>query len=362
MVGVGKNMQRGHCSGMQKRECVSHPQIYWYLYVRHVGDFVTLVGMGSKRKPKKNESPKPRNAEEQPSVPGFLEFARKWAGPVFIIGGFGLIPQDFNFGVTLVYVGFILLIAEIIYDPKIISKPYQVQIVSVCAAFCAAGVFTITVVATQAPIGLYSYALNNGNHADGTNISGIVWDSRFTELRVNISNSEPFDDEDIDLLVHPDKWVYRGSIIDVPLTCELHAAGGDSLSSTRKTKDGPFTTTATRIGSLKDVEINDTEGNDHVTLATEGGYRLRCAKLPANSAVKLVFAVVEIDDKKLDPQATVKPGQFGMTMTGPLPLSFSEFDVFKPRPRPSTVTIKGSYKRQYKNFTLDKTIGVNDGN
>jgi hypothetical protein len=272
-----------------------------------------------------------------------------------------MMPFYFWLGVVIVYTGLAALLSEIIFDPELLRRRYQIQVLGIVVVFFLFDWFTIGVVGARAPIILYAYAMRKGDYPAGTIIGGISWDSHFTDLRVAITN--PTDDtyEDIDLIVQADKWSYKAALLNTPPDCNLTPIGGETIFTARTRESGPLTVTTSRVGTGYDA--HDSMGNVYTPLATESGYRLVCGKLPAHFTIQLVVAAVALGTLIIDlmPTHPTDPGIWGTTIEE-IAGATSPFDLLDARPSPSTVMIKGSYIKKVKPYSITRAVNVENGN
>jgi hypothetical protein len=288
-----------------------------------------------------------------------LTLFRMFIGPTFVIGGWQLTPLSYVAGVLIVYAGFVLCLAEFIWEPALLNKPYQVQIALIGIVFALAVAFSINVVSLSAPLNFDSYAMRNGEYPSGTVIAGIHWDSHLTDLRVSITNPTDADYYNLDLAVQPDKWNYKAGMLEENTGCLLTSIGGNGLLIVDSAKGGENRVTMHRVGDK--FEASDSLGDVFEHFITEGGYRLRCDKFPAKFTVQIVFALASIKPElraKFLPR-DMKPG-VNLTVTEWLPMN--KFDILEVKPSPSRVAIQGNYARGIKRFSISRTVQITDGN
>ena len=255
-----------------------------------------------------------------------------------------------------------MCIYEIIREPELIRRPYQIQVILIGILFGFAVLFIIHVVPAYATLEIEAYAMRNGNYVDGANIGGIVWNSHFTDLRVTVRNADKDDYTGLDILLMPEVWTYRASIVgDNPGGCSLTTESGATIFTTI-TKGGTTKVTMHRSGNS--IEAVDSVGDIFTALATSGGYRLHCDRFPKLFTVKVLFACVELnqDMVKHIPQPKLdKPGEWGMSASEWSGVK-SSFDMLGPKPFVSSVQVSGSYLKDLATFTTNKRIEVQEGN
>ena len=197
-----------------------------------------------------------------------VTLCRAFVGPAFVIGGWQLIPLSYVVGVLIVYAGFALCLAECIWEPALLARPYQLQIALIGVVFALGAAFSISVVLVLAPLTFDSYAMRKATHADGTDVEGIHWDSRFTELRVAVTNPTDDDYRNLDVVIQPDKWIHKAVVVNRLSVCDLTSVGGNVVEASLPNKTGMTTFRATRIGDSFD--FHDSMGNTYTTLASDG--------------------------------------------------------------------------------------------
>jgi hypothetical protein len=304
---------------------------------------------------KRKQLPTPRSE--------FLTLFRAFVGPLFVIGGWQIIPLSYVTGVALVYFGFVLCVFECIWEPALLQRPYQLQVALLAIVLILADAFSINVVLVLAPLTLDSYAIRTEEHPTGETIAKIALNPHFTDLRVLITNPTDDDYRDFDIKVQPDRWNYKAAIFEENSGCQLTEMGGNSILIVPNTKGGATHVTGHRIGTSFQAE--DDAGDVFEPFITEGGYRVMCAKLPSHFTVQLVFALVSVDqalkDTVLPPSNTgAKPGTWGFGMAELLPMN--KFDLLEARPSTSHVDISGNYSRGLKRYSISRKMGVANGN
>lgn len=191
---------------------------------------------------------------------------------------------------------------------------------------------------------LFSYTPPQ-DHPPGTSIAGIAWHPKLEEVRLSITNPSNGDYQDLDILMQPREWIYRAAIFgDSPSVCSLFQAGENKLSFSRLTKDGPTTFYANPVGNGFDPYVSS--GDMSATLATDGGYRLRCQTLPANSTVIIVFALVTPPGSDLLPRPPENgvPGSFAVAASTLKGVS-NPLDVLGNRPSSKSFVVHEKYVR-----------------
>lgn len=267
---------------------------------------------------------------------------------------------SYTWGLGIVYFGFLLCLVECIYEPALLCRAYQLQIGGLVIIFSLAAAFTIGVVLVSAPLTIDSYAIRTEEQPSKNTIAKIPWNSHFTDLRVSVTNPSDDDYHDVDLVVQPDRWNYKAAILDENSGCLVSSVGGNAVLVVPSSKGGATRVTAHYVG--ENFQAEDDAGDVFEPFITEGGGRLRCAKLPAHFTVQLVFALASID-RNLASKASAplnKPGEWSFSVTELLPIDM--FNLLEERPSTSEVMIRGKYARGMKRFSIARTVRVTNGN
>ena len=72
-------------------------------------------------------------------------------GPGLVFAGWQLVAPSYTVGVLVAYVGFLICLAECIWEPALLSWPYQIQVVCIGLVLFFLVLFTIGVV-VRAPL------------------------------------------------------------------------------------------------------------------------------------------------------------------------------------------------------------------
>jgi hypothetical protein len=262
---------------------------------------------------------------------------RAFAGPTFVIGGWQLMQLSNLAGLLIVYIGFLLCLAEAIWEPELLRRPYQIQIALIGAVVYLVVAFTIGVVSVAAPLEIYA----RGNSADYPNIpiGDIPWQSTYYPLRLMLANNSSHDYNDLDLIIKPDKPITK--IAQITGFCRLHFEDAVPLTQEMVVRSAA----SGQVSALSTILI-----------ATDGGYRVRCNTMPAKSAIEIIVAVVTPDDKPLKKPTTWiedvirQPAmEDGVSLvnhwfTDSRNPNLATGEVFSPKPLPSFVWVYGTYK------------------
>src|SRR5262249_47968192 len=134
--------------------------------------------------------------------------------------------------------------------------------------------------------------IREGNRP-GSTVEGVAWDVHFTDLRIAVTNPTDDDYSGLDIALIPDPWVNTAKIYDDKLLCTLSAIeGGRSVSAAMRLPKPNSDMKITFAPLGQEFETSDTEGNLHIVVARDTGYRLRCNVLPHGETIKMLFAAV----------------------------------------------------------------------
>lgn len=248
-------------------------------------------------------------------------------------------PNFFGTGAVFVYVGFLICLAEIAFEPLLGKKALLRTALAVCLFFLC-WEFTSNLIMTDNPPDVMAYSAANPENP----ISGMDWSGKFTDLEVALNNSGKEDFRDFKAVIVPDGWIRTASIEEGPHSCEFKrepGGDGDSILYAVAQKSGRETVTVVNV--FGDERPHDSLGSSWETEASKAGYRLRCDEFPSNEKILMRFVMVSIDK---DVAKTIFAG-------GPTPgrwMGLAEYAgheptaTFGPRPFPSFVELNGTYK------------------
>lgn len=296
-----------------------------------------------------------RRHREQPpptettNVVGVL---RALAGPAFVIGGWELMPLNYWVGLMIVYGGFLFCIAEFIWEPALLARPYVVQVGLVLSVLVACAGFTIGFVLVSAPINTYAFATNIDYSSSGNAPGGISWHPFYRELDLIITNPTADDNyENIDVLVRPSLPV--AVIVQVSNLSEVSFEDEFGLTLRSTVEDL----------STKSPTVPMT------FLATNAGYKVHCGRIPPNTSLRLILAIVEL--KKAGPP---KPIPYDLPLTQfAMEANVSNTDgrftywygsqsnsgLFVAEPSmPKTVLVRGSYTAHSRRRSVNQTVPI----
>jgi hypothetical protein len=199
--------------------------------------------------------------------------------------------------------------------------------------------------------------VRNAEYPPGTQVGKILWSSRFTDLRVSLWNHGGVDFEDIDLVLQPDEAIAAmDQVTHLPdVFCCSTASANDKLGV--ELLDG-----ATGKRTVVPLEL----------IASTGGYRVQCKKVPRKQRLDVVMAIVSMPDIKA---ATQKPaaGVFDRTYTMRIerkdgPQTWHNWyghgqieEVYSPnRPVPKAIQVDGTYKIKGQEQKMSQRLPVRD--
>lgn len=275
--------------------------------------------------------------------PEMLGLIRRLLGPGLVFLGWQLMAISHAVGTMVAYLGFIVCLLEIVYEPVLIPTPYQLQIVLIGIVCSLLAVFTINVAFIPAPI-VFQPVMAMMDYPEGTVRGGIVWRQPFTELELVIGNPTDNNYDDLNLAVKPD----------------FSVAGIGQLSSLSNVSfedyDGQ-----TMLGQARasGQQAGLPAGSPLVLLATNAGYKVHCGRIPPKNGLKIIMAIVSIATPKTpDPNDPVSvaaashaashPQDYflGAVMTTGEEYWYGNpgnLSLFGPRPRVKEISVSGSF-------------------
>jgi hypothetical protein len=176
--------------------------------------------------------------------------------------------------VVLIYGSLGLGAADLWLEPDLQTKViWKLGMSAVILGFASLFTFGFVLVAAPLPI---SDIATNGEYPADHKIGDIAWRKEFTELDIGIENPTSRAYEDVNLVIRPDNPV--AAVTQIGKTCDASIEDADGVM----VREG-----------LKPA-VGDSRMNPLVLVATDAGYRIRCAHLPANSILKIVMAISDI--------------------------------------------------------------------
>lgn len=295
----------------------------------------------------------------------FIAWFRRIVGIGIVVGGWELMAISYMVGLSLVYFGFFVCVAECLFDPVFSKSPY-LRAVGVIGVIILAGLFSFKVAFVSAPIESDAYAMRHGENPPGNVIAGITWNTHFTDLRVWINNRTNKDYKELYLSIQPDRWNYKAAIASEDTGCQLSPLMGSALLDVPSATGGASKITAHREGDA--FEAADDSGDVFQHFVSQGGYRLICTRFPAHASIQIVFALVSIDEKyasQIFPKTPPKdstPGGWGFSAAAGLSGVKNGFDLLAARPSTDLVKLDGHYDFGLKTYSISRNVKVGDGN
>ncbi len=191
---------------------------------------------------------------------------------------------------------------------------------------------------------------NNGQHPDGTVISGINWRPEFSELDIRLTNPTTRGYDDLDVLLRADS-----PIAAIAQQSDLPSVSFEVNNNVRVT------------AMLKEANSTNTKVIPLVLVASDGGYRIRCPRVPPEAVLDIVLAIAEI---KWNPQpATDSKNNAGVFDPDyVLRFKYDDFssywfgyptgNIYAPRPKVNWLKVHGTYKAAMVPRTIDEKIDV----
>lgn len=287
--------------------------------------------------------PPPPHTPKKPKYkpPGWIVYSRTLGLASILIGGFAVTPAYFWWGVGCVYSGITLLATDAYYEPWIREQKPFVKVLLGAVIVTVYSAFTWTTVWINAPLKI-SAILDSNEYQTGSTIYKIPWSSRFSKLHIIFDNPTSMDYESIDILLNPNEPV-----------------AGISQESNFPNVSFIMNTDMIELNAgIKDLSSGKKEGVPLTPLAFDGGYRVRCEKLPKNSQLKIVLAIGR------------PTGQNGFAINFSNKTHYwarahidgtkSLDDYFDTQPNPNSVQIDGEYVAAQRTRVLRESMGISD--
>jgi hypothetical protein len=269
------------------------------------------------------------------------------ASELFGWGGL-LISGWFVISTVLIYLGFLLFGIDLWFEPELAPK-LGWRIVGTAVIVASAIAFSIGVVFVKAPL-LASAEMTDGTYPAGTKIAEILWRPEYTEVDVYIRNpsDRPYDDLDV---------VMRTNSPIAAIAQKGNACPGASFED-RNDYSNHLLDVNGKTGERTALPV--------VVLATDAGYRMRCAHLPANTTITVVIAMADLKwggcATSGNPEKTLLDGC-------PIRIKFEDYssywiglpgrDVFTPRPSSSdAVKVDKNYTVMYRRRSETQRIPI----
>jgi hypothetical protein len=204
-----------------------------------------------------------------------------------------------------------------------------------------AGLFTWQVALVGAPLNVTARSMPF-EYGPGTKIGDIQWRPEYTRVEVSINNPTSRNYEELDIVIDADQVLaaatFRGA------TCAE-----------------PTIEDAERLG----INMSDNRGSgyDLSLMATEGGYRVKCARLDRFSTLSVVLAAVTMKPGlgfPSQPNANPNDPNFAQPVPSHLSGNLAWFghvggDIYGGRPSVETVTVAGTYIAVYRRRAVSIT-------
>lgn len=261
-----------------------------------------------------------------------------------LVGAMGLTTViPFWWAIGLVYVGFMILIADVLLLESELPKKWKFALV---VALLVLGVlFSNGVVFSSAPLDISAMA-TDADYPVGTPLPGIQWRSPFSELKLVITNPSGSSYENVSIFVKPNK-----PIASIGQTSDL--AGVSFM-----------------CGHDPSVYVDDIDPSGHKTaiplvlVATDAGYYVRLDKLPSGRPLELVLAIAGMKEPKrlgkFDNDYMVRTSFQNAREKEPVfcwwgHRSHSD-DIYTPREVTTMVTVRVTYTAKLKPRTISQDI------
>ena len=157
----------------------------------------------------------------------------------------------------------------------------------------------------------------------------------FSQLHVMIDNPTSMDYEDVDVLLRPDE-----------------AIAGIGQKSNLPNVSFIMNTTLTTQVEIVDFSSGMRQGVQLTTLAFDGGYRVRCDKLPRDSQLNIVIAIGRPTGQK-GIAIGLTDGSHYWASTDIIDEAKILDDYFEPQRRPMSVRIDGKYNAVQRRRTVN---------
>ena len=307
----------------------------------------------------KNTPPDKTHKNAEPDIPSMLGSLHSLFGPGFIVAGLGVMSRDlFIPGVVLVYLGCGILWLETIFEPFFLRMKLETQCLCIAIVLCLPAWFTLKIVAISAPLQEDAYYAPGESISNGQEVEGIARDQHLTYLRVAVTNPESADYRELNLEIHPDYPVYDAKIVNRPSFCDLISLGGNALAYARESKGGKDVKMFINP-SGNSVDFQDSHGDPYTTMATDGGYSLRCSTFPRTYTLRVILALLSVDQQWM-PDTSIHssdPNKWNISANS-LSGVRSVFDLLAPAPEPKDLLVKESHERIFKPFVDQKSVKI----
>ena len=299
-----------------------------------------------KKKPRKPRQPKPR-------VPAWIVWTRSISAVSVLTGGVGLMQPDyFWFGVCFVYGGFLLVAVDLWFEPQLKKGFKRTGEIAILLLIV---LVSYNVVFISAPLNIQSLATVT-EYASGTRIADIPWRPMYSELDVVVSNPTPSDYTGVNIVIRPD--------YPVAAIAQLSNLGGVSFEDRY---GSTFRGTAQDLSATFAIPLT--------LLATNAGYRVHVDRIPPNSSLRIVMAMVAMKKSKAKDKAEIARMLQNMStcdfsieqtlrdkVTGDVSTYWygcpDHTTIYEERPTPYHMHISGSYTAKNRLFDIDNDFRI----
>jgi hypothetical protein len=202
-----------------------------------------------------------------------------------VLFGQGLALMPFSFRACILFLSIAVLLACGVLVQIFHGQPKKIS-AGVISGLAVLGV-TLWIILVPAPVRGVLFS-NPGNYTEGTDVYGVKWKAKFSELGIVLSNDGDKDYTNLDILlrVGPDLGFETGGIAPGINQCSFGVERPEGwldlrISSTDKNKPWSAPLLAPTSGSL---------------------YRIRCPTLVSNSKIEARIAIVSRNDQHVEPQ------------------------------------------------------------
>lgn len=281
-----------------------------------------------------------------------LTFLRALVGPTLFIGGWQLMSASFIAGVCIAYAGFLICLAEIIWEPSLLRRSSMLQVLLIGALLFFVDLFTITVVLTPAPVVFNSLWTESTHVLPET--GGIEWKPFFAELETTFTNPRTDSTyDDLNVLLRPDRLVASVSQLSNLPEVSFEDRYGVSMHAW-----------------VEDLSKTDSNVTNQEFVGTDAGYKVHCAHIPPNASLRIVMAIVELKKPVPNPQVlppvssegiftavnfTDKDGSKSVYWFGRK--SYIGMFVLQPA-KPTKITVSGSYMGGHRLRKIEKDVAL----
>lgn len=192
-------------------------------------------------------------------------------------------------------------------------------------------------------------------YVTGTVIEGILWQPYYTELDVVINNPTDASYEDVNILIRPDYPVAK--IAQMSNLSDVSFEDKDGLTMRTTIEEQPTPNSPWSPALVFSF------------VATNAGYKVHCGRIPPDSSLKLVLALVDMKKSNVFSHGVVPPNVnirdfsselnfqpggesywFSADVTNPV--------IYASRPTPKTLTVEGGYLADSKRQRFKQKVPI----